>query len=133
MLALMIVSFLMFYLTTILKVEGAWHVPLRIFLFAMGFFFLIYGLSFAIQVVKADYEGGTSVMTEENYGNITAMTTSAFQTINTTTYIVMAWVLIAFLVGIILFARDMASNPSGINLDGEESSGHVWKKIWRHK
>lgn len=94
----------------------------------MGFFFLTYSMTFAIQVVKADYEGGTSIMNEENYGAITNMTTSAFQTINTTTYISLAWIILAFFVGLIMFLRDLAKNPSGHTFDNEGREG---RKKWR--
>jgi len=125
--AIMVCAFLFFYLTTILKGEGTLHTPLRIFFLILGLFFMIYGLSFAIKTVQADYEGGTSVMTEENYGNITAMTTGAFQVMNWTVYIVLAWIVVAFLVFLIMAGKDSATgkySKDGIGMPGG-------KKKWR--
>ncbi len=95
------ISFLMLYACNMLRQDGNWFIPLRVFMFFISIFFMFMASGFAQQIVDTSLTGNHDAAgwpTEGMVGNMTLITTTGVDTMRWVLYGSSVWLVIAILI-----------------------------------
>lgn len=105
-------SFLLLYATKVIDSEGKSHIPLKIFLFIMAFYFIYISGAFSLNILQftdANNHLEDGDPTTAMLGNFTTTVTTAFQADHYLNYAILAYIFIYFIYWIIIVAKDIAT------------------------